>query len=147
MKAAATTPAVVNRRVLIIDDEETVRNVIRDALEIKGFEVAVAADGSEGLRMFRAEPAEVVICDMLMPEKEGIETMHDLRQEWSGVKIIAMSGGGISGSMDGLKFAKRLGADATLAKPFSMDELFAAVNRLLSSEPAANGPGKRSEAG
>jgi DNA-binding response OmpR family regulator len=143
MKATAISPAVVGRRVLVIDDEETVRNVIRDALQFKGFVVAVAADGIEGLRDFRAEPAEVVICDMLMPEKEGIETIHDLRQEWPEVKIIAMSGGGMSGSMDGLKFAKRLGADATLAKPFSMDELFAAVDRLLSTEPVADGPGKQ----
>lgn len=90
-----------------------------------------AANGHEGLRLYRSAPAEIVITDILMPEKNGLETIMALRQEFTEVKIIAISGGGQTGRRDFLCVAEQLGAQYTFHKPFDVWELITAVHALL----------------
>ncbi|HEY7490086.1 MAG TPA: response regulator [Candidatus Tectomicrobia bacterium] len=118
-------------RILVIDDEDQSRQMLQQALERAGYEVTTARDGSEGLRRFREAPTDLVITDILMPEKEGLETIMDLRREFPAVKIIAVSGGGRTGSLNFLDIAKRLGARRTLQKPFGLREMLAVVHELL----------------
>jgi len=118
-------------RILIIDDEEQMRGMLRQMLERAGYEVIDAADGKEGMKLFRREPADLIITDLLMPEKEGLETIMELRREFPGTKIIAISGGGREGILDFLPAARKLGACATLAKPFERQEMLDAVAKAL----------------
>src|SRR5947209_4368981 len=101
-------------RVLIIDDDAKVRAVLRVMLESAGFEAAEAGDGEEGVRAFRRLEADVVLCDLFMPGRDGLEAIRGLRREFPGVKVIAMSGGGFGGAVDMLPAARLLGAAAVL---------------------------------
>lgn len=117
-------------KVLVIDDDPAMRGTIRRILERDGHEVSDAENGRAGLALFLAQGADVVVTDLIMPEKEGIETILDLRAESATVKILAMSGG--DGAERGrLADALDLGADAALAKPFTVDQLRGAVAALL----------------
>jgi YesN/AraC family two-component response regulator len=106
--------------ILIIDDEAQPRRMLQQALTWAGYEVVEARDGNEGLQGFRATPTDIIITDILMPEKEGLETIIDLWREFPRVKIIAMSGGGRTGNLNFLDVARRLGAQHTLEKPFDL---------------------------
>ena len=117
--------------ILVIDDEEEIRNILRQILEGQGYTVTEASNGREGLRRFSEKPADLVITDLLMPEKEGIETIIELRHTFPGVKIIAISGGGYVGPDKYLEMAKKLGAGKTFAKPFNISDLLKAVQELL----------------
>ena len=114
--------------VLVIDDDALMRATIRRMLTFHT--VIEASDGREGLAAFQSRAPDVVITDILMPEKEGIETIIELRRVNRHVKIIAISGGGSSGTLDFLSSAKKLGADLVMQKPFRAVELLAAVNSL-----------------
>ena len=119
-------------RILIIDDEWDIRNLVSRILKQEGHEVIEAADGKEGVRIFRENLPDLLITDIIMPEKEGLETIMELRRDFPNVRTIAISGGGKS--LDGdtcLQFAKGLGANRTLAKPFSRQELLEAVQEVL----------------
>ena len=105
---------------------------MRRILERAGHNVRVAADGDMGISLYRAEPADLVITDLIMPEKEGIETIQELREDFPEVRILAVSGGGMVDPNGPLSDAELFGADASLAKPFSVDELREAVAGLLS---------------
>ena len=118
-------------RILIIDDEDQPRRMLQQVLIRAGYEVIEARDGNQGLQLFRASPTDLIITDILMPEKEGLETIIDLRREFPAVKIIAISGGGRTGNLNFLEVAKRLGAQRTLQKPFELQEMIAAVRELL----------------
>lgn len=118
-------------RILLIDDDEAVRMVLRTSLEIMGHEVAVAGNGREGLAMALAGKYDLVITDLIMPEKEGIETIQELHRLQPALKIIAMSGGGRGNAADYLPLAGLLGASRTMAKPFSHEELERAVKEVL----------------
>ena len=120
-----TTP-----RVLVIDDEPQIRKLIRSALEGRGYSVDEAADGREGARRFRERPPDLVIVDIFMPEKEGIETILELRHVDPSIKCIAISGGGLSGSLVYLKHAEYFGALRTFSKPFLLSEMLDAVGEL-----------------
>jgi YesN/AraC family two-component response regulator len=96
-----------------------------------GHTVIETCNGREGLRLYRREPAEIVITDIFMPEQEGLETITALRREFPGVKIIAISGGGQRGRLDFLDVAARLGAERTFHKPFDLQEILAAVREIL----------------
>jgi len=113
--------------VLIIDDDAIIRAALRPVLEADGYEVVEATDGREGLRAFRARPADVVLCDMVMPGMEGAETIHALRAECPATPIIAITG--VAGRA--LSTARALGARETLKKPFSFAELREALVRVL----------------
>jgi DNA-binding response OmpR family regulator len=127
-------------RILVVDDEEQPRGMLRLALERAGYEVIEARDGSEGLQRCRETPADLIITDLLMTEKEGLETIMEVRREFPDVKIIAISGGGHSGSLNFLEVARRLGAQHTLSKPFDLHRLLAAVRELLQDSGASAPP-------
>ena len=120
-------------RILLIDDEDGVRSTARKILEMAGHEVLEARDGGEGIALFRSGHFDLVITDLYMPGKEGIETIQDLIAANDSVPILAMSGGGGYAGRGALLDAELLGAGRTLAKPFSPDELRAAVDELLLS--------------
>lgn len=124
-------------KVLIIDDEEQMRGVIRQMLERAGHEVLEAEDGGRGMEVFRGSAVDLVITDILMPEKEGLETIMEMKREAPDTRIIAISGGGRAGTLNFLPAAEKLGASAILAKPFKGEELIKAVNDLLGRDSQA----------
>jgi CheY-like chemotaxis protein len=131
-------------KVLVIDDNEMVRTTISRILTRNGFEIVIAEDGAQGLTMFRRERPDVVITDLIMPEKEGIETMREIRQEHADAKIIAISGGGRIGDTDLLTLVKKLGATAVIPKPRARtrrNPQFAAFSKSMGSiEPTRAKP-------
>ena len=121
-------------RILIVDDDELFRGMLRLTLLKSGYHVDEAADGRQAMRVHESTPADVVITDLVMPEQEGLETIQEFRRKHPGVKIIAMSGGGRIDARDFLKIARHLGAERTFAKPFENAELVAAIEELLPKE-------------
>jgi DNA-binding response OmpR family regulator len=118
-------------RILVIDDDPVVRGMLVEMLRRAGYDVDDAEDGRAGMKRFRETPAALVITDVVMPEKEGLETLMELRRESPSVKVIAISGGGRVGPDAYLNSAKTLGAHGILAKPFGREELLAAVKTVL----------------
>lgn len=118
-------------KILIIDDEKPVREALEAIATAAGHECRVAADGRQGLAQFATYQPDLVITDMLMPEKEGIETIVELRKLKPGLPIIAVSGGGRVGNMSFLKMAEKFGASRTIAKPFAAATVMAAFADLL----------------
>ena len=118
-------------RILLIDDDEPVRTTLRLTLEHFGHTVIEARDGTEGLALFQHANADLVITDIVMPEKEGFEVLRELRRTHTPVKIIAISGAGRDSGVAYLQTARLMGAAKVLAKPFSADVLMAAINELL----------------
>lgn len=116
-------------RILVVDDEPDVREAIQMLLEHAGYSVAVAKDGKEALRVFRNEPAQLVLCDLLMPGRDGLEAIQDLRTLFPDVKIIAMTGAMTRGSRDILAAAKHMGAVEVMYKPLERADLLKAVER------------------
>ncbi len=125
------------KTVLIIDDESLVRATVSRMVEREGHRVLQAGNGAEGLKIFNREQVDVVVCDIIMPEKEGIETIGELRRKNPGLKIIAISGGGRTENVDFLAMAQRLGADYILAKPFGRDEFTALLRKSLETTPSS----------
>ncbi len=123
-------------RILVIDDDESVRSTLEEMLVRDGHTVATAENGLKGVELFRARPFDVVITDIIMDEQEGLETIMALRHEAPGVGVIAMSGG--SGrSPFYLQMAARLGADHTLAKPFAPADIREALRTVAAKRPPA----------
>lgn len=119
-------------RILVIDDEASIRDMLRLALEEAGHEVTLAVDGAAGLRQVRQTLPDLVVTDLIMPEKEGIETILELRRVTSAhLPIVAISGGGKGGQREYLEVARKLGADRTLSKPFKIAHLLAVIQELL----------------
>ncbi len=119
-------------RVLLVDDDAKVRAALRIMLEDEGFEVAEAGDGDQALRAIRRQGADVILCDVCMPKRGGLDLLRDLRPEKSGIRVVAMSGGGdYHGTVNLLPLATALGAQAVLHKPCSQHELRAALDRAL----------------
>ncbi len=118
-------------RILIVDDDEQVRNVFHRLFENESFEVHEAADGNEALESIRRFPADIVITDIVMPEKEGFQTIRELRREFPALKIIAVSGGGLLDPGLYLECAKQIGASYAFSKPVDRNVLLDAVRKLL----------------
>ncbi len=129
-------------KILVVDDDERIRALLLRMLERVGHEVALAADGDAAIAHYRQRGADLVLADILMPGKDGIEMILELRREAPELKIIAMSGGGRIGPGCYLGIAEKLGAARTLAKPFSRDEVIAAVEEVLASPGPAKPPAK-----
>lgn len=125
-------------RVLIIDDEPHILLMVKKMLERAGYEVDLASNGSEGMRLFESISPDLVITDIIMPEKEGLETIREMRRINKDLKIIAMSGGGKISADNYLETAKIFGASKLLEKPFSQKEMLIYVEELL-------GPGEKQE--
>jgi len=120
------------KKILVIDDDDMVRTTIVRVLQSQGYQVVTARDGEQGLRVHRREMPDLVITDILMPEKEGIETIMTIKKEQPNARIIAISGGGRFGDADVLEMAKQLGACHSIAKPVEPEELLRSVSRCLS---------------
>jgi len=121
--------------ILIIDDDEGMLRRLGEAFAGAAFDVHTASDGEIGLRRFNAVGPDVVLIDILMPTREGLETIVAMRRERRGTKIIAMSGGGLIGPYDCLSLARHLGADATLLKPFRLADALALVSMNMGPTP------------
>jgi DNA-binding NtrC family response regulator len=118
-------------RILIIDDEQQIRSMLRLMLERDGYEVVEAPDGIEGIRAYRQKPTDLIITDLIMPNKDGIGMIIELQKEFPDVKIIAMSGGGLNKPDGYLKGAKKLGAACTLTKPIDREKMLRAVKNII----------------
>lgn len=117
--------------ILIVDDDDAIRKMLRITLTRMGHSVDDVSNGSKAWAAFQARPADLVIMDLIMPEKEGLETIRQFRRNGAKTKILAVSGGGRMDARDLLVIAEQLGADKILAKPFSGEELTAVLNVLL----------------
>lgn len=118
-------------KVLVVDDEELVRLTLRQMLESEGHEVLEARNGREAVAIQNETPADIVLTDIIMPEQEGIETIIQLRRQDPNLRIIAISGGGRMKNLDFLRVAANVGADATLTKPFTTDELVEVIRGCM----------------
>lgn len=119
-------------RVLVIDDQEPIRRIVRRALENDGHEVLDASDGELGMGLLERAPVDVVITDIFMPGMDGIQTLREIRKRFPTIKVIAMSGGDSSGLLDLREDAELLGAVKSVHKPFTAREIVDAVRSALS---------------
>lgn len=126
-KGTTGTPATI----LLIDDDQQVLNVLGEMLRLEGHDVYTAENGLVALSILSRQAFDLVITDLIMPEKEGLETIADIRRDYGALPIIAISGGGRGGPMNYLETARYIGADKALKKPFQRRELIAAVQELL----------------
>ena len=121
--------------ILVIDDDREVREVVCKMLINEGYDVLEAANGEEGLQTIKSESdINLVITDLIMPEKEGIETIVEVKRDYPHIKILAISGGGKSDPQSYLRLAKAMGAHLTLAKPFVKQDLLKAVQELCNDK-------------
>ena len=117
--------------ILVVDDDPSIRQTLHIALTKAGYEVLQAQDGAEATRLWRARGADLVITDLHMPDKDGIEVIMELRAHSPSTPIIAMSDGGRTKQIGLLASAKLLGAVRTIAKPFTLGEMLTAVEQEL----------------
>ncbi|OGL00994.1 MAG: hypothetical protein A3E31_05455 [Candidatus Rokubacteria bacterium RIFCSPHIGHO2_12_FULL_73_22] len=120
-------------RILVVDDEPDICEVLREMLEGAGYEVDVAREGAGALRALRAHPVDLLITDIFMPGKEGLETIMEIRRDFPAVKVVAMSGGGRTGALNYLRDALQLGAVRSLTKPFQESQVLGIVRDTLAS--------------
>ena len=118
-------------RILIVDDEENVRFTLVKALKSLNHEIYQAADGNAALAILAEQEIDLIVTDIFMPNREGLETIIEIRMNWPEVKLVAMSGGGRIRNTEFLDIAKKFGADLVLKKPFSMMEFRNEIGRLL----------------
>lgn len=116
--------------ILVIDDEDQMRGMLRDLLERAGHTVLDAQDGKAGQSILSGQTIDLVITDILMPERDGLEITRDVQRSSPGVKIIAISGGGRTGKLDFLEEAREFGAHAVLRKPFGRKDLLDLIESL-----------------
>jgi YesN/AraC family two-component response regulator len=117
--------------ILLVEDEPLVSETLCSAMKGKGHTVVMAANGVEGLKRFAEGSFDLVVTDIIMPDKEGIEMILEMRRLKSDAKIVAISGGGRTGNVEFLRMAGTLGAMATLNKPIRLADFFNVLNRCL----------------
>jgi len=125
--------AAAGKRILVTDDDPEIRTSLALALRSQGYQVDTACDGNDAIAKCEEHVPDLVMCDIFMPNKDGLDTMRELRQKHPHVKLIAFSGGGEYKLTTPLLIAKHMGADRILTKPISMDELVTTVSELLAS--------------
>ena len=118
-------------RIVVIDDQEPIRRIVRRALENVGHQVLEADDGEVGMTMLAGEPIDVVITDIFMPGMDGIQTLREIRKRYPEIKVIAMSGGDSTGLLDLRHDAELLGAMKSLQKPFTARAVVELVRAVL----------------
>ena len=121
-------------RILLVDDDRQIRDMLKLTLERAGHSVVEAENGVQAVSNYSADAIDLVITDIVMPEKEGIETIMDLRNINPSVRIIAISGGGRINPDDYLNWARRFGVKHTFTKPVKRDLLLEAINELMGTE-------------
>lgn len=127
-----SSPAgTTGHRVLLVDDDDDFRAVLRRILVRAGHHVTEARDGLEALARLRLQPAGLLITDLIMPKKEGVETILEVRRTYPETKIIAISGGGRGRGSDHLVIASEVGAHAVLEKPFTFAEILGAIDGVM----------------
>lgn len=119
------------KNIIIVDDEEQMRLALRRMLEKEGYSVREAENGDRAIRIHRERQADLIITDIIMPDKEGIGTIVELKSEFPDVKIFAMSGGGKNSPEQYLRMANGLGVDRVFIKPFNREEILSAVAEVL----------------
>ena len=123
--------AVENKHILVVDDDEMMREFVKELLKINNFKISEAADGKAGLKEFRENTPDLVITDIIMPEMEGISFIRELRSHNKDIPIIAMTGN-VHGRMEEfLDISSQLGADEILRKPIKSKEFLDAINKLI----------------
>lgn len=122
------------QRILVIDDEPTALDVISKILQHAGYEVVLAKNGQEGIELFREQPCDLVVTDMVMPVKDGLQTILDLRVEAPELPVVAISGGGNISKERYLAVAGYLDRVITVGKPFTVEVLTGAVRQLLNDK-------------
>jgi DNA-binding response OmpR family regulator len=123
----------LSKRILIIDDDLAVRDTLIAILEDRGYEVMTAVNGQQGLAVFRSERPDLLITDIVMPVKEGLQTIREIREERPDMKIIAISGGSRTERHDFLEIARQLGAWDVVVKPFDSEDFVARVDRCFTA--------------
>lgn len=121
--------------ILLVDDDEGVRRFMHRTLAQAGYEVEDAANGELAVQAYRRRPSDLVITDIVMPDKEGLQTVRELRRLTPPAKIIAISGGGLGRAADYLEMAVMFGAARVLSKPFTSEELLGAAAAVLAAPP------------
>jgi DNA-binding response OmpR family regulator len=117
--------------ILLVEDDLQLRSMLRIVLDRAGHVVQEAGNGKEAIALYSKSPADLIVTDLVMPDKEGLETIREFRRSYPDVKIIAMSGGGRTGAENYLDLAKKLGADYTLTKPFSNKEILDGIHIVV----------------
>ncbi|MBC8317312.1 MAG: response regulator [Desulfobulbaceae bacterium] len=120
--------------ILLIDDDPQICIIFKQILEAEGHSVVTASNGQEGIDIFRKNRADLIITDMVMPVKDGIKTIMELEREFSDLKVIAISGGGVIEPDRYLALAECIGIKQTLTKPITRAQLINAVNEVLDSQ-------------
>lgn len=119
-------------KIMIVDDEDPVRAMLKEMLNMLDHEISEATNGREAIEKYCNQPVDLIITDLVMPDKSGIDLIMELKEEFPDVRVLAISGGGgITGRFDYLPIAQLLGADFILKKPFQMKELCNKVESLL----------------
>lgn len=119
--------------ILVIDDNPEFRDILRSHLEANGHRTVLAGDGEQGLALLEREAIDMVLTDILMPQRDGLEVLREARRRWPGLPVIAISGGGWIKATELLGMAERLGADNVLQKPVRRDDLIRAVEDALAA--------------
>ncbi|MDD4157379.1 MAG: response regulator [Candidatus Cloacimonetes bacterium] len=118
------------KKILIVDDEKQINNILSRYLR-KNYQVSISENGLQALSILKKETFNLIIMDVIMPEKEGIETLIEIKNTYPNIKIIMMSGGGKIGPQSYLKIAKAVGADEVIEKPFELSDLHNIIKKLL----------------
>ena len=121
----------IQKDILIVDDEEQMRLALRRMLEREGYSVREAENGDKAIRIHREKQADLVITDIIMPDKEGLGTIVEIKSEFPDTKIFAMSGGGKNSPEQYLRMANGLGVDKVFIKPFNREDILSAVAEVL----------------
>ena len=125
---------LTDKMILVVDDEAAIREFATEALGAAGFLTSVAGDGDEAIRSLEVVPFDLAVVDILMPEKEGVETIIEIKRRWPDCKIIAMAGEGRVSAADYLRLATYFGADATMTKPLNNAAVVEMVRGMLSKQ-------------
>ena len=118
-------------RVLVVDDSADIRGMLQAQLEMEGFDVATAPDGARALALLGRQRTDLIITDLFMPDKDGIETILEIREKYPAVQIVAMSGWDSRQGSDYLKVAREIGAVRTVKKPFELTDIVKIVRDLM----------------
>lgn len=120
-------------RILLIEDDSQIRELLRETLEQEGHDVVACGNGFDGIKHFKQSKVDLVVLDVFLPDKDGFEMLTELKEHHENVNILAISGGFDQGTVNVLNIAERLGARRTLAKPFELKKFLNVVNQLLTA--------------
>jgi CheY-like chemotaxis protein len=123
--------------ILVVDDNNDFRAMLKRTLTVLGYDVYEACDGDEGLLMYLRHPVDLVIADLIMQKAEGLELIRILRSKSKSLQIIAISGGGFGAAGAYLRFARELGANHILEKPFTIENLVSVIDLAIGAQRTA----------